>query len=355
MSNERRTLIYDKGSASAERLDTLAFLTSVKERLRSLEHSTITRQEFGDIGFEYCPSCLTKLEDTDQADTCKLCKQDHSSSSREFAYLQLINELQFQIRESETLLPSLEKDVDRANVRLPLIEKELVQLKSEHKTLTENADEAEAVLYEIASEIGFFKGQIENLEEKLEFAEKIEDLRDRKEEANGNITKVKERLKSVEESQAERKILTYNSIESIAKSLIIADGGYEEAFKAPEEITFDFSKNKMFVNGRSKFSASSMVIMKNSIRAAIFLQSIKDPLMRFPRLMFNDNIEDKGMTPERSHNFQKNLVEICDEQTSDYQLIITTSMIAPELDKPEYVAGPYYPKGSHTLNFQKRN
>jgi hypothetical protein len=111
----------------------------------------------------------------------------------------------------------------------------------------------------------------------------------------------------------------------------------------------------MFVNGRSKFSASSMVIMKNAIRFAIFLQSIKDPLFRFPRLLLNDNIEDKGMTPERSHSFQRNLVEICDEQTSDFQLIFTTSMIAPELENHNYVAGPFYKKGTHTLNFLEKS
>ena len=129
----------------------------------------------------------------------------------------------------------------------------------------------------------------------------------------------------------------------------MGDGGYEASFEAPEEVSFDFAKNKMFVNGRSKFSASSMVIMKNSIRAAIFVQSLKDKKVRFPRLLLNDNMEDKGMTPERSQNFQRNLVEICTEQNSPYQLIFTTSMIAQELEDDRYVAGPFYKKGDHTL------
>jgi hypothetical protein len=40
---------------------------------------------------------------------------------------------------------------------------------------------------------------------------------------------------------------------------------------------------------------------------------------------------------------------MCDELENDYQLIFTTSMIDPKLDKSEYVVGPHYKKGEHTL------
>ena len=66
--------------------------------------------------------------------------------------------------------------------------------------------------------------------------------------------------------------------------------------------------------------------------------------------MLLDNIEDKGMTESRSQNFQRQLVSMCDELENDYQLIFTTSMIDPGLDKSEYVVGPFYRKGEHTLN-----
>jgi chromosome segregation ATPase len=82
LSDERLKLNQIKSTATSERLDTLAFLSSVKERLISLEHSTITNQEFGDIGFDYCPSCLSELESADGEHGCKLCKRDHSSGSR---------------------------------------------------------------------------------------------------------------------------------------------------------------------------------------------------------------------------------------------------------------------------------
>ncbi|WP_297324954.1 hypothetical protein [Nitrosomonas sp.] len=155
---------------------------------------------------------------------------------------------------------------------------------------------------------------------------------------------------AIEESTKNRVVEVYSSIEAYAKELISCDGGYENVFDNPEDITFDFARDKMAVNGRSKFSASSMVIMKNSIRAAIFIHSVKDRRARLPRFILMDNMEDKGMTAERSQNFQRVLVRKCDELEYDYQVIFTTSMIDEELNKSDYVVGPFYKKGEHTLN-----
>ncbi|MCY1459553.1 hypothetical protein D9M71_770370 [compost metagenome] len=68
-----------------------------------------------------------------------------------------------------------------------------------------------------------------------------------------------------------------------------------------------------------------------------------------------DNIEDKGMMEARSQNFQRVLVEKCDELENDYQVICTTSMIDPKLNTSSYVTGPFYKKGEHTLKFSKGN
>lgn len=130
---------------------------------------------------------------------------------------------------------------------------------------------------------------------------------------------------------------------------IVQDGGYEPTFDEVVEVNFDFAKDKMYVNGRSKFSASSMVVMKNSIRLAMFLHAVEDKDSRLPNFLLMDNIEDKGMVAERSHNFQKIIVSECEKLKNQYQLIFTTSMIAPELDGSPMCVGPMYPKGTHTL------
>jgi hypothetical protein len=72
------------------------------------------------------------------------------------------------------------------------------------------------------------------------------------------------------------------------------------------------------VNGRSKFSASSMVVMKNSIRFSIFAETADDRYARLPNFLLMDNIEDKGMQKGRSQNFQRQMVEVSKTIKNDF-------------------------------------
>jgi len=68
-------------------------------------------------------------------------------------------------------------------------------------------------------------------------------------------------------------------------------------------------------------------------------------------LFLLDNTEDKGMGPDRSQNFQRVLVEaLAEHDDKPYQVIMTTSMVDPGLDKSNLCVGPHYKKGMHTLN-----
>jgi len=342
-SLEKKTII------NAELIDTKLFLDSIQFRLKSIEQSKLTNSELGDVAFKYCPACLAPITEHDDDSSCGLCKSTSVNGERHYAYIQMINELNFQIRESEELINRFQCQVDGINANLPKLNQKMELLKRGYQSLTENADAVDAALSEVAAEIGFHRSQIVNMDEKLELVGKIEALQASKEEANITITRIKDELSRIELSHEERRIHIYNQIEKIAIDLLVGDGGYETVFEAPEEVSFNFGEDRMFVNGRSKFSASSMVIMKNSIRAAIFFQSVKDPSIRLPRLLLNDNIEDKGMTQERSQNFQRNLVAACEGLEEDFQLIFSTSMIDSELNESELVIGPYYKKGEHTL------
>ena len=91
-----------------------------------------------------------------------------------------------------------------------------------------------------------------------------------------------------------------------------------------------------------------------SVRFAFFLSSVELDAMMYPRLILSDNMEDKGLEEERSHNFQKVLVQRLEELTGvaaepDYQVIFATSMIAPELNRPEYTIGQEYTESNTSL------
>lgn len=330
--------------------ETALFLRSLEERKSALSESQLTYSILGQVSFSYCPSCLEPIESHQDAQCC-LCKAPSKKGDRDFAYSQLLNELNFQIKESKKIIENFQSDIDNINSNLPKARQQLLAAKTELKEINTSSDEKEAKLLDIASEIGFCRSQILSLEDKREQVVKVDSLKSRKTRAIQNISSLQSRLDDISTLQESRYIDVYSSIESKAKELLKLDGGYEESFIDPEEVTFDFAKDKMYVNGRSKFSASSMVVMKNSIRFAIFAHAADDKYARFPNLLLMDNIEDKGMQKERSQNFQEQMVEVSKSIKSQFQLIYTTSMIADELEGTDFCVGPFYRKGTHTLQF----
>ncbi len=347
---ELATLTRSSEELLIESRETTAFLESLEYRKNALSQSQVTHSSLGTISFKYCPSCLEPLNETGN-DTCCLCKTTHSNSDKDYAYSQILNELNFQIKESQKLIENFNCDVVRIQAKIPLVKQKLTVVKSELNEINISNDDKDALVQTLSTEIGFSQSQILSLEDKKEQVSKVDMLQTKKLHAQTQINNIQVELDKVSILQENRYISVYSSIELKAKNLLKLDGGYETAFVEPEEVVFDFAKDKMFVNGRSKFSASSMVVMKNSIRFSIFSHAIDDNHARLPNLLLMDNIEDKGMREERSQNFQRQIVEVCSTIENEFQLIYTTSMIADELEGTTMCVGPFYPKGSHTLEF----
>lgn len=332
-----------------ELLDTKHFLDSLEYRLRSLSESKLVNGGLGGISFKYCPSCLTEVSaDVDQH-SCALCKADIGNKERDFAYIQMMNEINFQIKESLVLVEDFQNTVNDCNSKIPAYRRQLSILKEEYNDLVSFTDNRSALIAEVSTEIGYQKSLIETLEEKLGLVEKVEGLQRRKAGAQGAITELEDRLEALKAKNRNRFETVYSEIERFTSELLVNDGG-EKSFKDPEYLFFDFAKDSMAVNGRSKFSASSMVILKNSLRFSFFLQALQDDESRIPNFLIMDNIEDKGMVAKRSQNFQHLIIDACKDVAADYQLIFTTSMIAEDLNDTPYCVGPYYPEGSYTLN-----
>jgi uncharacterized coiled-coil DUF342 family protein len=351
LSSKEYELKETKEEISTELVDTSFYIKSLHSRMKSLEQSRLANSEIGELVFKYCPACLSPLEDHTEEGHCTLCKSDLASAERHYSYIQMSNEINFQIKESEKLIEMFHEKLSSINSTLSSIRRDVGTLKKEYLSLTSTADNADAALSQIGIEIGYRRSQIVALNDKREMVDQIAALVDKKQTINESISDLNERLEQIEAANKNRYLEVYSHIEEIAASIIREDGGYESVFENVEEVTLDFGKDKMYVNGRSKFSASSMTIMKNAIRMAIFIHCVGDSQARLPKFLMLDNVEDKGMTEERSQNFQRVIVAACDQLTDDYQLIFTTSMIDPALDKTDYVVGPFYKKGDHTLKF----
>lgn len=349
---KKQDLESGKSEISIELIDTQLFVISLNNRKLALENSRVTFSSLGEIQFKYCPACLEPVLGQGGSNCC-LCKTEIQEGARDVAYIQMLNELNFQLRESEDLISEFRYEIDSINSQLPRIIRRLEEAKFEYQELEVIVEAKDAIISEISSEMGFCKSQMLALEDRREHVKKVESMRIAKEDISRLIQNIQDKLDQINAQQADRYNLVYSSIEKIAARLLSKDGGYEPTFDDVEEVIFDFSKDKMFVNGRSKFSASSMVIMKNSIRLAIFLHSVDDKYARLPNFMIMDNIEDKGMVDERSHNFQRLIVSECENLKNKYQLIFTTSTIAPDLNDTSLCVGPMYEKGMHTLEFHK--
>lgn len=336
---------------SREITDTKLFLVSLESRKDALLNSKAVNSSIGSIEFKYCPSCLSHIEISSDTECCGLCKNTYSKNSSNDAYVKQLNNLNFQVKESGQVIESLEAELAALNTSLENINLSIRETTRSLRTFSVIPSEKESLIIEIGKSIGFIEGAIISLEENRVGISKINTLLLEKQRAQKRILDIKEKLSTLDESQAERHSSVYSDIEQITKRLLISDDGNEPAFDNPGDVIIDFARDRMYLDGMSKFSASSMVIFKNSIRLAIFLHCVDDVESRLPNFMIMDNIEDKGMVDARSHNFQHIIINECQNLHDEYQLIFTTSMISPALNNTTLCVGPYYPKGEHTLKF----
>ncbi len=63
-----------------------------------------------------------------------------------------------------------------------------------------------------------------------------------------------------------------------------------------------------------------------------------------------DILENMGVEPIRSHNFQRQIIRVSADARVEHQIIYATTMIAPEADNDEYTIGRLYTRDRRTLN-----
>ncbi|WP_410481644.1 hypothetical protein ACJ70E_08010 [Pseudomonas plecoglossicida] len=326
------------------------FIAAIDARIKALKESRTAYDFFGEVRFKFCPSCLASISEATR-EQCHLCKTELDKGSREASYLAALNELTFQKKESTKVLSEMQtKRNEHANY-IAASRRTLQNLKSEHVAALRINSDRVLKLNELSIHIGTIQERIKNFETKSKLVTAVEGLIEQKTALNAEMDELRKQITANKERTDIRRTAIENNLSEKTVALLQKDGGFEDAFNDAETVVFDFGKDFMLVDGRSKFSASSETILKNSFHLAILLESLEDLSMRYPRLFLLDNTEDKGMGPERSQNFQKVLIECLSEfEDSKYQVIMTTSMIDPVLDESEFCVGPHYYKGMHTLN-----
>lgn len=352
ITNQKDTLVKlenRRNRLSDEIIDGELFIDSLNFRIRSIGEAAEISEGIGGMDFKFCPSCLTPISSSEDHGHCKLCKSPSVFDSRGRGYLAERTSLQFQLAESKEVVEKFREELSGVGYKIAEVSAELELLLNSYRPIGVRADDPQ--YYQDAVRLGFIEKQLEQLTENIGIVREIDLANQRLSDITLLIESIKSRLETTLARTAGRRDQVTENISALVVKILKEDLGYEMAFNDASHFDFSFGLDVMRLDGKSKFSASSMTLLKNSFRFAIFYLSVLDPEMRYPRLLIMDNIEDKGMVPQRSQAFQRTIVECCSHLTSAYQLIFTTSMIDPELNNSEFCRGRNYLKGDHTLEF----
>ncbi|VXD11636.1 conserved hypothetical protein [Marinoscillum sp. 108] len=333
--------------------DTNFFIEALENKRNAIKKSIKTRDLLGEFPLEYCPECLSDLSNhEEEEDRCKLCKQKIDQTFGISQARKIEQELSFQIKESRTLvikkerqLIDIEANYDAEQVKFHQLQRRVNQ------ALGDVRSHREEKLDSLYVEKGFVEGEIVQLRTLLENAEIYQKLVNREAELKSELEVLSRTISTLKNNRERLKSDINRAIEKKGTYLLNNDLRRQSDFYEAKEFHIDYGNNIAFISDKdAKYSASSSFYLKASARFSIFLASLEIPNMRYPRFIFSDNMEDKGIEEERAQNFQRIIIAESEKfNKDDYQVIYTTSFIPNELNNTAYCVGDYYTESNPSL------
>jgi len=261
-------------------------------------------------------------------------------------------ELGVQLKGSRSLLEQKERKLVTLRQSLPEVQRQLQRVDARfNEAVTNVRTKRDETLDDLLVEKGNLEGKLDALANQLRTISVLETSRALKAFLTSEVQDISFRIRTKRGAQVVRLVEARELVQAYALNFLKRDLPREPWFQNAQSVTFDFAKNTFAVDGRNQFSASSMVLLKNSVHFGILFSSLDAEFFRYPRLLICDNMEDKGMEPERGHNFQNIVAETSRSSDVEHQIIFTTSMISPELNNTDVCIGPSYSLQQHTLDF----
>jgi hypothetical protein len=332
--------------------DSTAFINTLQARLEALRDADLAAEVVRTIHFGTCPACYAEiLEQGAEVAACHLCKTPLDSERARGRVVGLINELSIQIKQSERL-----QDI-RAE-RLKLHQAQLSSLQSTWRLKSKELTDLSAIptskareeIREFQRKLGYIDKSIEDIERQVKLANKIGDLSGKKAKLDEEIQALGARISALQLSQTDRLRTAKASIGKNIIKIIRGDLKRQDSFGDPKRVEFSFAKNSITVDDHTYFSASSRVVLKTAFLVGFLNAALNDPVFRHPRFLMIDITEDKGMEQERSHNFQRQVIEISGTAPVEHQIILATAMPWRNID-PNLFVGKFSTLQQGTLNF----
>lgn len=352
------TIDDDMARLDADIKDSKYFIETLKQKMEAIERSIETRHYFDHLQLDYCPECLTPINRRAEKGHCRLCKSPIDDSTGRSQAMRIKLELEFQMMESQSLQNRNSERRTELEAKRKALKKELEVAQQQYDSAVGNVRSTnDERIDRLVQQKGFKEGEILQYRTLLEQAERYDSLQRERDRLARESEGLERNIAAAEQRIRQQRAKVEKAIADNGVYLLRHDQDRQEQFRQATQFTIDFGQNVVYLNDRHvKLSASSSFYLKMAARFAFFLTSLTDENMLYPRLLFSDNMEDKGMEEDRSRNFQRIVVERLRDLTTynyetiiDYQLIFATSNIAKELDKPEYTIGDYYTKENKSL------
>lgn len=348
---------YQQVNDDIERLkadirDSNYFIHALQKKIEAVDRSIATREYFDKLHLEYCPECLTKIEDNVEEGRCRLCKSPIDNSKGKSQAMRIKLELQFQIRESQKLLECDNEQLKERTALSATLSRDLKAAQEKYDYAVRNVRSSQDErIDELIQTKGYKEGEIAQFNTLLESAEKYERLVSDLNKAEAEHERLSREIAATESRIRKQRMIIEQAITSNGVYLLQHDQDRQAEFRYATDFKMDFGQNIVYLSDRHiKLSASSSFYLKMAARFALFLSSVQESSMMYPRLIFSDNMEDKGMEEDRSRNFQRILVNRLTELGNpDYQVIFATSNIAQELNTTDYTVGEYYTRENKSL------
>lgn len=342
----------DVDSVEFEISDSSAFIKTLISRLEALRDADLAAEVVGTVRFATCPACYAEVADHDRTiAACHLCKTPLDTERARERIVGIINELSIQVRQSERLqeirvdrLKSLQVQLNALQANWKLKAKELADLSS---VPTSKVREE---IRDLQRRLGYVDKSIEDIEAQVKLANKIGDLSAKKTQLDQDIQSLGTRISALQLSQTDRLRTAKASIEKNIIEILRGDLKRQDSFENPEHVKFSFAKNTITVDDHTYFSASSRVVLKAAFLVGFLKAALQDRHFRHPRFLMIDITEDKGIEQARSHNFQKQVIEMSDQVQVEHQVIVGTAMPWPSI-RPELFVGRHSTLQQGTLRF----
>lgn len=325
--------------------DSEYFIETLKRRKEAIDRSIATRDYFDSMHLDFCPECLTPISHHVEEGHCPLCKSPIDNTKGKSQAMRIRLELEFQIRESLSLKEENEQLLEEKKAQLRRMKRQLTATQKHYDYAVGNVRSTQQERIDrLLQDKGFKEGEILQYQTMLEQAEKYEQLLAELDRLKSREAQLERYIAATEKRiRLERRTID-KAVSECGVYLLRHDLGRQEDFMKAQEFVIDYNQNMAYISDqRNKLSASSAFYLKMVARFALLFASLKVDSMMYPRLLFSDNMEDKGLTEDRVVNFQRTVVNLLSEvPQGDFQLIFATSMIAPELDDKRYTVGDEY-------------